>query len=296
MADEVLGNTAVSKLEELHELADSGDYFYVVGADGSSKKMQASEMFWQMANFVGSHNSLYRGQYLGDHLSDEQWAEIKAGTFKDMFIGDYWTINGFDWVIADFNYWLGTGDSGYDLNDNHIVIVPSTMLYYDTVMNTSNTTTGGYIGSDMYANGLTSAKGIVNNAFGSDHVLNHREYLSNAVTSGYPSGGEWVDSTVELMNEEMVYGSIIRQQSSSGGTNVNNATNSKSQLSLFRFNQNALIAYGNGVNGGTEGTRYTWWLRDVVSAANFATVTTAGLAYSGNASNTYGVRPCFAIY
>ncbi len=245
---------------------------------------------------AAAHNAIFRGKYLGDQVTDEQWTAIKAGTFDDLYIGDYWTINGFNWVIADFDYWWRCGDTGNAYMNHHIVIVPSTMLYYNTYMNSSSTTEGGYIGSYMYTTGLTEAKNMVISAFGSDHVVTHREYLTNAVTSGYPSGAEWVDSTVELMNEEMVYGCPIRQQMSHAGTAVTNTTIDKSQLALFRYDRTEFIAMGNGNNGGTSGTCYAWWLRDVVSATNFAYVSATGLASGGSASNTFGVRPCFGIY
>jgi hypothetical protein len=86
-------------------------------------------------------------------------------------------------------------------------------------MNTSNVTTGGYIGSAMYTSNLASAKTTINNAFGSAHILSHREVFTNAVTNGYGSSGAWVDSTVDLMNELMVYGSSIFENRKNG-TNI----------------------------------------------------------------------------
>ena len=38
-----------------------------------------------------------------------------------------------------------------------------------------------------------------------------------------------------------------------------------------------------------------WWLRDVVSATNFAIVGNSGIADYGSAGNSYGIRPAFAI-
>lgn len=60
----------------------------------------------------------------------------------------------------------------------------------------------------MYTSNLANAKTIINSAFGSA-VLTHREYLTNAVTNGYPSAGAWFDSNVELPNEIMIYGSLV---------------------------------------------------------------------------------------
>ena len=37
---------------------------------------------------AGFHNSVYRGKYLGSSVTAEQYAQISAGTFDDLFIGD----------------------------------------------------------------------------------------------------------------------------------------------------------------------------------------------------------------
>lgn len=234
---------------------------------------------------AGIHNSLYRGKYLGTEVTDDQWAAIKAGTFDDLYIGDYWTINGVNWRIAAFDYYYNCGDT--NCTTHHIVIVPDTSLYSAT-MNSSNITTGGYVGSVMYTTNLADAKTTINSAFGSGHILSHRIYLTNAVTNGYPSAGAWCDSTVKLMNEEMVYGaSIFRPHTAYNGSSVTIPTQhtvEKSQLPLFSFRHDLI------------GIRVTYWLRDVVSAASFATVSGNGYVNSTNASNSYGVRPAFCIY
>ena len=46
---------------------------------------------------AGAHNAIYRGKYLGTAVTDEQYAAIAAGTFDDLYIGDYWKINGVNW-------------------------------------------------------------------------------------------------------------------------------------------------------------------------------------------------------
>ena len=51
----------------------------------------------------------------------------------------------------------------------------------------------------------------------------------------------------------------------------------------------------NRVCSGTDGFRAYWWLRDVVTSTYFAFVYSNGLAGSGNASTSYGVRPAFML-
>ena len=55
---------------------------------------------------AGSRNGIYRGKYLGDSYTADQKAAIAAGTFEDLYIGDYWTIDGVNYRIAAFDYWL----------------------------------------------------------------------------------------------------------------------------------------------------------------------------------------------
>ena len=231
---------------------------------------------------AGLHNSIYRGKSLGTSVSAAQYNAIDNGSFTDMFIGDYWTINSKVYRIAAFDYWYNNGDSA--CSKHHVVLVPDANLASGG-MNPTNTTEGGYVGSDMYTNAesaLATAKGIINTAF-SGHLLSHREYLCNAVSSGYPSAGAWYDSVVDLMNEPMVYGSYIF-------TGVNSGTNipalytiSKSQLPLFALRPDLIC------------NRYDWWLRGVVSSAYFARVLNNGNASYGNASYSHGVRPAFGI-
>lgn len=229
---------------------------------------------------AGAHNSIYRGKNLGTTVTEEQWEAISSGTFTDLYIGDYWVIGGVNWRIAAFDYYLNCGDTSF--TKHHAVIVPDTCLY-NAQMNTTNVTTGAYKGSAMYTANLTQAKSTINSAFGSSHVLSHRIYLSNATSNGRASAGEWTDSTVDLMCEHMVYGSGIFSPVSDGSNVPNNYRVEKGQLPLFALEPSRIC------------NRATWWLRDVITAARFADVLDRGVADSGSASASYGVRPAFCI-
>lgn len=229
---------------------------------------------------AGAHNSIYRGKNLGTTVTEEQWEAISSGTFTDLYIGDYWVIGGVNWRIAAFDYYLNCGDTSF--TKHHAVIVPDTCLY-SAQMNTTNVTTGAYKGSAMYTANLTQAKSTINSAFGSSHVLSHRIYLSNATSNGRASAGEWTDSTVDLMCEHMVYGSGIFSPVSDGSNVPNNYRVEKGQLPLFALEPSRIC------------NRDTWWLRDVITAANFACVYDAGNAGYAGASLSIGVRPAFCI-
>ena len=233
---------------------------------------------------AATHNMVYRGKALGTSVTSEQWAAIKAGTFKDLYLGDYWSIGGMDYIIAAFDHWYKYGDTA--CNTHHAVVIPRSQLYTYS-FNPTNTTEGGYVGSDLYKNGLTQAKTTFNTAFGSAHILSHRELLVNAVTNGKPTGTDWYDSTVDLMNENMVYGgrqfSPMPDGSDPRGTCCN-YTVDKSQLPLFR-----LAPWMSLV-------RDQWcMLRDVVSATDFAGVSRDGFADLSGASFTSGVWPAVGL-
>lgn len=257
---------------------------------------------------AGFHNSIYRGKNLGTSVTADQWSAISSGKFDDMFIGDYWkiTYNNTERIfrIAAFDYWLRCGDKNwndgsgnedpytlsYDTT-HHVVIVPDASLV-SAKMNSENNTAGAYIGSGFYTGtnldesantGKATAEGIVNGSFGAAHVLNHRTHLQNAVSNGYESAGAWYDSTVDLMNEKMVYGCDIFHNKMHGTNVPNNYTIDKCQLPLFRLDPSKICI------------RATWWLRDVVGASTFAFVNFSGLATSYGASSSYGIRPAFGI-
>lgn len=240
-------------------------------------------------NNAGAHNAIYRGKSLGSTVTTAQYAAIKAGTFDDLYIGDYWTIGGVNYRIAAFDYYLNSGDTS--CTTHHVVIVPDTCLYNAQMHNTSsggyeggaaNTTAGGYVGSDMYKSNLEQAKTTIKSAF-SGHVLKHRIYLTNAVANGRASGAAWCDSEVDLMCEQMVYGSGIFSPVSDGSNVPANYRVEKSQLPLFQHEPSRIC------------NRNNWWLRDVITASDFARVGNGGCAAYNNASDSLGVRPAFCI-
>ena len=256
------------------------DVFLLDGERGTRKAL-ASWVAVELAGLISpiNHCNVFRGKNLGGGVSSAQKAAIKNGSFDKLYIGDYWTINGVTWRIADMDYFLRCGDT--DFTSHHLVIVPDTPLYTGK-MNETHTTEGGYVGSLMYKSGLDQAKTAIAAAFG-DLVTTHRDILCNAVSNGRQSGGGWFDSTVELMCERMVYGNSVFQPGCDGSFIPYNYTTGKSQFALFRMAPQYIS------------NRQWYWLRDVVSATNFARVSASGYAYCNDAGFVYGVRPYFVI-
>ncbi|MCC3387216.1 hypothetical protein [Enterocloster citroniae] len=277
-----IGGVNLSELTQINELV-SGNKLLVGTTDGNKAIAAEDALFAMLDSFapVELRRVLFRGKNLGTALTAVQKAAIKDGSFKGMFLGDYWSIGGRIWRIVDMDYWYNCGDTAF--TSHHLVIMPDEALY-NAKMNTTNVTTGGYVGSEMYKNNLANAKTIVNAAF-QGSVLTHREYLCNAVANGRPSGGAWFDSSVELPNESMMYGHPHFSPTSDGSTVPAIYTISKTQLALYMVCPRFIV-----------NRSYNQWLRDVVSSANFAFVYSNGTAnYYGGASDSHGVRPVFPV-
>ena len=276
-----IGGVNLSELTQIKELVSG--YKLLIGTMDGNKAIAAEDALFAMLDSfapVELRRTIFRGKNLGTALTAAQKAAIKDGSFKGMFLGDYWVIGGRIWRIVDMDYWYNCGDTAF--TSHHLVIMPDEALY-NAQMNTTNVTTGGYVGSEMYKNNLANAKTIVNAAF-QGSVLTHREYLCNAVANGRPSGGAWFDSSIELPNEPMMYGHLHFSPTSDGSTVPNIYTISKTQLALFMVCPKFIV-----------NRSYNQWLRDVVSSALFARVYYDGLANCGYASNSYGVRPVFPV-
>ena len=217
--------------------------------------------------------------------NDLPWDEIDVGNFRNCPVGGYVTANSRRYYLGHHNYWLHTGDT--ECTTNHILIVPSGNLA-NGALNSTNTTAGGYVGCDFKtgANGNTgyaTLQSIIQTDWGSSHILSHREHFTNAVSNGYPSGGTWYDSTIDLMSEPMVYGCKIFEPIGNGSFVPNNYTPDKQQIKLFAERPDLITI------------RADWWLRGVVSSAAFALVSYNGAATYYAASNSSGLRPAFGI-
>lgn len=276
-----IGGVNLSELTQINELV-SGNKLLVGTTDGNKAIAAEDALFAMLDGFapVELRRVLFRGKNLGTALTAVQKAAIKDGSFKGMFLGDYWSIGGRIWRIVDMDYWYNCGDTAF--TSHHLVIMPDEALY-NAQMNTTNVTTGGYVGSAMYKSNLANAKTIVNAAF-QGSVLTHREYLCNAVANGRPSGGAWFDSSIELPNEPMMYGHPHFSLTSDGSTVPSIYTISKTQLALFMVCPRFIV-----------NRSYNQWLRDVVSSASFADLNGGGYTNCVNASASDGVRPVFPV-
>ena len=279
-SQDFISGVNLSELTQINAL--TADDKLLIGTAEGNKAIGADDALFAMLDaFIPKEQRrmIYRGKNLGAVVTEEQKANIKNGTFKGFFLGDYWTIGSYTWRIVDFDYWYNCGDTAF--TTPHLVIMPDKPLY-NAQMNETNITTGGYTGSLMYTENLDQAKTLAASAFG-DLILTHREYLTNAVTDGHASAGAWFDSTLDLPNEIMMYGCHVYAAMNNGTVIPTNYTIGKTQLALFTVVPKLIS------------NRATFWLRDVVSSAIFARVGNGGHPNYNTASTSFGVRPVFAI-
>lgn len=252
---------------------------------------------WNRLNGTGGY-SLYQDIYAGDYI---QMSRAISAKNPDSTL----QLTGTDWVtIASIGGLAHNGDT-IDFMTNHLVMVPGkgfggTQHFGRSRMNPTNSTAGGYKGSEMNTTvigpvataGKTTADATINEQlyaeFGS-HLKKTRELVSNGINAtgynrlgtngGCSNGWEWIDAQAILMSETEVYGSIAW---SSSGYDTGNANH---QFELFTNNQSAI------------NNRSAWyWFKDVASASLFCASSSNGVSGCYDASNARGyVRPRFVI-
>ncbi|GHN31137.1 hypothetical protein ME790_02080 [Lactobacillus delbrueckii] len=136
------------------------------------------------------------------------------------------------------------------------------------------------MGSKAYKTYIPMIDACLASDFGS-YLFTSRGYLCNSVdANGDANGGTWVDRKSFLMNEVMVYGSVINSNTANGAGMYNIGTDN-SQLPLFRFDMRYAVGH----------SRSAYWLRDVVSSSMFAYADDYGNAPRDVAAAPwYGIR------
>ena len=268
------------------------------------------------------HNSHYRGINLisTGHFADMAalLTAIRAQDWSDIYIGDYVELTfTYEGASRTVKFYVGEIDKFYkvgntSLETHHLVMVTGD-LGINQVMNDSNTTAGGYVGSKAHTVTLPALYAILNPLF-NNAILTHREHLSNTVLSAqtvslslddgngavtyscnnfpvYSSGdpntpgcvtaGNWYDCNLVLMSEIEMFGS--NRFASSG---IDDIMCPEGQIAAFKYNRN-LQTLNRTINT---------WLRNVNSASRFCHCSNVGNSHRFDAAITYiRLRPRFLI-
>lgn len=272
---------------------DVNNDFVMTFNDNSESKTRLRDAYYSMIpDGAQTHNNIFRGSNLGA-LNATHIANIQNGSFHDLFIGDYFSINNSNYVIAGINYKRHHGDT-IDLG-NHLVLMPSDWSKTPTqtlnpdgktthYMQDTDTTAGGFAGTKLYKTYLPQIQTKLESDFG-NHLITFRTVVSTHVDdSGAPDQAEWRDAKAAIPNEVMIYGSILNGNNKNGSWN--NIGDEDSQLPLMRLNDSERCNNRAG----------TFWLRDIHSASGFADAGSYGHANWGSASDAWhGVRAFFLI-
>ena len=260
-----------------------------------------------VATVTSNHNGIFRGKCLngnpatmypilpigntknlpgGGYTIEQVLANIAAGNFADIYIGDYFIdSNNKVYRIAGLDTELNKGDT--PLTSHHAVIVTDFALT-NMGRNPTNTTAGGYQASAVQAYCDGEGQSAIESVFGAAHVLTVRDLLSSdmnasAASPGYSalqgaaSSWGWFSHKVRLMSEVEVYGTRLW----SGGYDIGTANE---QFPLFRLMPQL-----------ATGLRYEYWLSGIASAVDACRVNSGGNADSGNTSHALGVRVRFLV-
>ena len=270
----------ITSYSEVTELVDN-NVFLIDGPNGT-KKIKAENLLYALLDQLGTinHRRIFRGKYLGSTFTSEQKAAIQNGTFKDLWLGDYWTINGVNYRIVDIDYWYGKGDS--PCTTHHVTVMPDANMVNSKMQN-SDTTQRGYIGTIPVQSVLGTLRTTILTAFGSDSILLHRGYFIDAMNSYYPVGGNWYDSRMEVPSEHMIFGCPVTGITNPGNISIGLAKSDTTQLALFDVDPHFIASGG------------TYWLRDTVNSSQYSAVDGVGTATKANASQNLGIRPVFGI-
>lgn len=219
-------------LKEIIESSSSGG--------GSSDIKNLDDYFDMLDKFatVEIRRNNFRGKNLGDAYTEEQKTAIKDGSFKGLFLGDYWEIGGIIWRIVDFDYWFGTGRSSVEsavVKTHHLTIMPDSIVNKSWTFNSESP----YVKSYIFTQACPSLYTFVGNAFGStDYILKYYDFLENAInttdSTQYPATGtSWYLVNILTPTPMMILGyDDFDPFSIEGGR----STVSNKQLALMRIN------------------------------------------------------------
>ena len=254
---------------------------------GSSDIKNLDDYFDMLDKFatVEIRRNNFRGKNLGDVYTEEQKTTIKDGSFKGLFLGDYWEIGGVIWRIVDFDYWFGTGQSNAELNvvkTHHLTIMPDSIVLNKFAFNNGSP----YIKSYIFTQALSPLYTFVGDAFGStDNILKYYDYLENTIdttdSAQYPATGtSWYLVDVLTPTPMMILGyNDLDPFSIEGGR----YTVSNKQLALMRINYRF------------RGSNDLYVLRKNVRAGMVECIDRLGTHTKFPANSYMGVRPVFGL-
>lgn len=276
----------------------------LVGTESGVKAMSAKDALFDVLDIDSTislemRKNYFRGKNLGSVFTDDQRKEIRDGTFRDLFPGDYWEKDGIQWRIVDIDYYMDTSDN----LEHHVLIMPDQILCEKALFSENSITNNMYSKSKFY-NDQSYAKAeifaLMRPVFANDDLDIYypaKHYLIN----GYDSNNHYATAGAEVY--EQLYCPNLAQISGLGGYAVN-----------ILFEQKRLIEYPDTIQFDLfriapkyiKGKQYTlnniegYFTRDVsFTLVNrvvfYAIQNDIGVYDAGSGNSNFGVRPVFGI-
>lgn len=251
--------------------------------------------FYNLAPTGVAHNGIYRGKSIAAFYNGTETYNgktfhecISDGTFDNIFIGDYiiktLTIDDVEYedtaYVADIDTFYATVSDFYSIINTHHITLWHTIKTITHNMNSTDTTVGGYVGSEMHTYLTDTVLPAIKTVFGSSYMLSHQKLYTNSINatgynrfgtnSGCSNNWSWTkDQYISLLTEQQLGYTV-------GSSSLYDCGEAYKKLNLFNF---------HSIN------RYTgsvWsWLRSIASNSRFCIIDASG-RITTNASSSPG--------
>ena len=125
---------------------------------------------------VEEHRTEVRYKNLGTEITEAQLEAIRSGTFDDLYVGDYWVLDGKVQRIVDIDYYYGKAGTGAETT-HHLVVLPDigqsgqTVAMHDTSDDPLLVEGMHYCDTDMCKTKMATYRAQVEALVGADHML-----------------------------------------------------------------------------------------------------------------------------
>lgn len=177
----------ITEYPAVTELDD--DNVFILDGTSGTKKIAKSDLTYALFDSIPEmHKKIYRGKNLGSTYTNTQKEAVSDGTFHDLWIGDYWQIDGYKYYIADFDYYYDS------LNSKHELVIISNktigpVKWDDPSLESHGSDFRSYAESTLYKNILPQFVSSIPGTFTSSLISNSIQ-LNNSVnfSSGFAFG------------------------------------------------------------------------------------------------------------
>lgn len=232
---------------------------------------------------VWDRRRVYRGKNLGNSVTPLQQARIRNGTFEDLFIGDYWVINEHEYVILDFDYYIGSYETETPEEityvQNHHLTMYMRNSDLTSAYDSEQIPSGGYKNSILNVTYLpTDFNPIIEEDFG-NHIQEITLTMSNAVNNSGSITSYAKDKVKSIIpTSKMVYG-----------------VGSKNPTNIEIIFESRCLSYFELYGGIVPETIYGVWLRDIGPKNGSVACAVEDNITFGAATTIRKITPIFSI-